>query len=263
MSTKTIDSAPDPARRRALGWEIVIVLGLSFGQSAVRSVLTIIEKLTRPEPLAQQTTRINTSVTPDRPWLDLAYQVLNTFFPLMPVFLVLFLLAVHWPPAGGGGRHIGFDLRRPGRDLRDGVAIFAVIGILGLGFYLVSREIGINTAVAPANLAAAWWSVPILVARALMNGITEEVVMIGYLVTRWEQIGKKSWQIVVISALIRGGYHLYQGFGGFFGNLIMGAAFGWLYLKTRRVMPLVIVHTLLDVVAFVGYALLAPYLTWL
>ena len=29
--------------------------------------------------------------------------------------------------------------------------------------------------------------------------------------------------ILIVSALIRGSYHLYQGFGGFVGNLIMGA----------------------------------------
>lgn len=87
--------------------------------------------------------------------------------------------------------------------------------------------------------------------------------MIGYLFTRWKQLGYSMWSIVVISAVIRGGYHLYQGWGGFIGNLVMGLAFGWLYLKIKRVMPLVIVHTLLDVFAFVGYALLAPYLTWL
>ena len=69
--------------------------------------------------------------------------------------------------------------------------------------------------------------------------------------------------MLVGSALIRGAYHLYQGFGGFAGNLIMGLLFGWLYLRTKRVMPLVVVHSLLDIAAFVGYALLKPHLSWL
>ena len=38
----------------------------------------------------------------------------------------------------------------------------------------------------------------------------------------------------------------------------MGVIFGWIYTRTKRVMPLVVAHApLLDVVAFVGYALLA------
>lgn len=261
MSTVAFEQVPSP--RRALTWEIVVVLAVSLGQSAVRSVVSIIEKLTRPEPLGQQTTRINTSATPDRPWLDLTYQVMNTVFPLVPVLLVLFLLWVHLRPEGGGPRAMGFDLHKPARDLWQGFAIFAVIGLAGFGFYLIAREAGINTVVAPANLAENWWTIPILLARAVMNGVVEEVVMIGYLFTRWAQTGRRMWQVVVLSAVIRGGYHLYQGFGGFIGNMVMGLAFGWLYLRIRRVMPLVVVHTLLDVFAFVGYALLAPHLTWL
>ena len=248
---------------RHLRWEIVVVLAISLGQKAVYALLSIIEKMTRPEPLAQQTTRINTSTTPDRPWLDLAYQVAGVVFPLMPVVLVIFLLAVHHRPAEGPWRVMGFDLRRPGFDLAWGFGVCAVIGVAGLAFYLFAVEIGINTQVSTANLAANWWTVPVLVLRAVMNGVLEEVLMIGYLFTRWAQTGGRMWVIVVASAVIRGGYHLYQGFGGFVGNLVMGLAFGWLYLRIKRVMPLVITHSLLDIVAFVGAPLLPVLLAWL
>jgi len=58
------------------------------------------------------------------------------------------------------------------------------------------------------------------------------------------------------SATLRGAYHLYQGIGPFFGNLAMGLVFNEYYRRSRRTMPLVVAHTLLDVVAFVGYWLL-------
>ncbi|MCC2594653.1 CPBP family intramembrane metalloprotease [Tessaracoccus sp. OS52] len=252
-----------PGLSRRIRIEILVVLGISLGQSAVYSVLSIINKLTREVPLNRQTTTINTSTTPDRPWLDLAYQVAGTVFPLMPALLVLYLLWSVNRPDGGPFRAMGFDLRRPGRDLAVGFATFAGIGVAGLAFYLIAREIGINTSVSPANLAAAWWTVPMLVLRAIMNGVLEEVVMIGYLFVRWQQARGGILTILVVSALLRGGYHLYQGFGGFIGNAVMGVLFGLIYLRTKRVMPLVICHTLLDIAAFVGYALLAPYLTWL
>ena len=41
-----------PARRP--GWEVLLVLGVSLGQSAVYSILSIAEKLTRPQPLVAQ-----------------------------------------------------------------------------------------------------------------------------------------------------------------------------------------------------------------
>lgn len=257
MSVHAVDGAAPRQRLRA---ETAIVLLLSLGQSAIYAVLSIIEKLTRPTPLNQQVTSMNNSATPDRPWLDLAYQIANVTLPLMPVVLVLYLLAVHHRPDGGPFRSMGFDLRRPGHDLAWGFGIFAVIGVAGLAFYLFAVEIGINTQINTSGLQQIWWMVPILILRAAMNGILEEVVMVGYLFTRWAQTGAKMWVIIIISALVRGGYHLYQGFGGFIGNLVMGLAFGWLFLKLkRRVMPLVITHTLLDIAAFLG----APLLPWL
>lgn len=241
---------------RRLGIEIAVVLLISLGQSAIYGILRIWDKMTREVVLSQQTTTMNTSTTPDRPWLDFAYQVAGTIFPLMPVALVLYLLWVHEPPDGGPCRAMGFDLRQPGRDLLWGLGIFAVIGALGLAFYILAWNLGINTQVMPANLAENWWTVPILVARAIMNGILEEIVMIGYLFTRWAQRKGNVWVILVASAVIRGGYHLYQGWGGFIGNMVMGLAFGLLYLRIKRVMPLVIVHSLLDIVAFLGAGLL-------
>jgi hypothetical protein len=40
----------------------------------------------------------------------------------------------------------------------------------------------------------------------------------------------------------------------------MGLVFTGLYLRTRRVLPLVVAHTVIDVVAFVGYTLFADAL---
>lgn len=87
--------------------------------------------------------------------------------------------------------------------------------------------------------------------------------MVGYLFSRWRRAGCGWVAIVVTSAVIRGTYHLYQGFGGFVGNIAMGLILGAVYARTRRVGALVVAHTILDVVAFVGYALLAPHLSWL
>jgi membrane protease YdiL (CAAX protease family) len=249
-----------PLPRATLLAETALVLGVSLGASAVWSVLSIIRKATAEVALSAQTTSMNSSVTPDRPWLDLAYQLAGITLALVPVALALHLLRRDDPhPASA----MGFDLRRPVPDLLRGLALTAVIGIPGLGLYLLSRELGLNTSVAAAGLIDVWWAVPVLVLAAMQNAVLEEVVMIGYLFRRWAQAGWGTWQTIVTSALIRGTYHLYQGFGGFVGNAVMGLAFGWLYTRTRRVLPLVIAHALLDVVAFVGYTVLRDRLAWL
>ena len=248
----------DSSSRQRPGLDILLVLGVSLGQSAVYSILSLINKLTYEVPLNQQTTTMNPSYTPDRPWLDLAYQVAGIVFPLVPALLALYLLHL-----AGERRQIGFDLRRPWFDLGWGAAIFAAIGIPGLAFYYLAWTMGFNTQVSPANLAANWWTVPVLIGLAAMNGILEEVVMLGFFFSRAAALNWKPWLILVSSAVIRASYHLYQGWGGFFGNLAMGLVFGLLYLRFKRVGPLVVAHTLLDVAAFVGYSVLAPLVDWL
>jgi hypothetical protein len=57
-------------------------------------------------------------------------------------------------------------------------------------------------------------------------------------------------------------FRLYQGFGGFAGNLVMGLVFGRGWQCTHRLWALVIAHALLDVVAFAGYALLRGRVGW-
>jgi membrane protease YdiL (CAAX protease family) len=251
---------PAAAKRSLLGAEVLIVLALSLGQSGVYSILRIIERLTREVALNQQTSTLNPSVVPDRPWLDLTYQLVQIAFALVPVLLVLYLVQRSDPPAG---RTLGFDLRRVRFDLGFGFVIAIAIGLPGLGLYLAARALNLNTEVQASGLNAAWWTVPVLILSAFQNAVLEEVIMIGYLFTRLTQMGWRVPLIIGISALVRGSYHLYQGFGGFVGNLIMGVLFGLIYLRWRRVGPLVVAHTLLDVAAFVGYATLAPHVDWL
>lgn len=247
-----------PRRHLTETW---LVLGVSLGSSAIYALLRIVDRLTRPEALSQQTAAMNTSVTPDRPWLDVTYQLVGIGLALVPVLLALHLLRRDDPDEP---HTMGFDLRRPAQDLWRGAALAAVVGIPGLGLYLVAKAVGLNTAVAAANLVgAAWFTVPLLVLAAAQNAVLEETIMVGYLFRRWGQAGWGTWRVIVTSAVIRGSYHLYQGFGGFVGNVVMGLLFGWLYTRTKRVMPLVVAHTILDVVAFVGYALVKPHVSWL
>lgn len=73
---------------------------------------------------------------------------------------------------------------------------------------------------------------PVLIGLAGMNAVLEETVMIGYLFTRWRQIGWSTTMVIVTSAIIRGTYHLYQGWGGFIGNIVMGLCPGLGFLSS-------------------------------
>lgn len=238
------------------------MLGLSLGQSAVYALVAIAARLTAGTPLAEQTATLNASRS-ERPYLDLVYQLLGIGFALVPVALALYLLSDHGRSAV---RLLGLDRGRPGRDLGHGVALAAAIGIPGLAFYALGRALGITVEVQASALDTHWWTVPVLLIAAFQNGLLEEVIAVGYLYQRTRELGWDRVRFVVASSLLRGSYHLYQGIGPFFGNVVMGVVFSWFYTSPRfaagsgeerrgRVAPLVVAHTLLDVVAFVGYAL--------
>ncbi|HEV7756122.1 MAG TPA: CPBP family intramembrane glutamic endopeptidase [Mycobacteriales bacterium] len=246
--------------RPVLRAEVLLVLGVSLGASAVYSLVSILGRLTAGTSLAEQNATLNGSAAPGRPWLDLTYQLLGVVFALVPALLALHLLNRTDPPAL---RTVGLDLREPAADVARGVALAALIGIPGLGLYLVSHALGLNATVVPAALPEVWWAIPVLVLAALQNSLLEEIVVVGYLLKRLDQLGVSRWAGVGISAVLRGSYHLYQGFGGFVGNLAMGLVFGAAYRRWGRVGPLAVAHTLLDVVAFVGYAVLRGKVSWL
>lgn len=250
---KSWDSEVPVARpdRTRLWWEIAIVLGLSLGQSAIYSIINIIDRLTAGPPLSDQSATINGSQS-TREWLDFTYQFLAIFFDLFAVALVIYLL---WRPGRSAFRRIGLDFTRPGRDALGGLALVALIGVPGLVLYFVGRAIGITVNVIPAPLDSHWWTVPILILSALRAAIQEEVIVVGYLFTRLRQVGWSRWPIILGAAALRGSYHLYQGIGPFVGNFAMGVVFGWCYARWGRVMPLVIAHWIIDIASFVGYPL--------
>jgi uncharacterized protein len=248
------------ATSRRITIEIWIMLGLSLGASAVYSIVSIIHTATTSGGLAKATATLNQSQAPGEPWLDLTYQVLGIFFALVSVALAIYLLWRDHPPVF---KLLGLDLTRPGRDLLYGAGLAAAIGIPGLAFYLLFRALGVNAKVVPAALPHIWWGIPILVLSAIQNAIGEEVIVVGYLTTRLNDLRWKLPAIIVASALLRGSYHLYQGLGGFAGNFLMGLIFALLYRMYGRIMPLIVAHSIMDITVFVGYDLFAKHISFL
>ncbi|MGO3504526.1 MAG: CPBP family intramembrane glutamic endopeptidase [Brachybacterium tyrofermentans] len=234
--------------------EVVVVLALSLGRSAVYSLIALVQALAAG-PLSTQSTSLNTSIR-ENPWLDLFYQLLSITFTLVPVVLVVLLLAITAGSLAQALKDLGLDLGQPGKDLAWGVALTAGIGLPGLAVYYIGRAIGATVEVIPAALDTHWWTVPVLVLHALKNAVLEEVIVVGYLYQRLERLGWSGRKIIIASAVLRGAYHTYQGIGPGLANLAMGLVFGEFYRRIRRTMPLVVAHTLIDVFAFVGYALL-------
>lgn len=248
----------DPRTRRLVGTEVLVVLTVTLGLSALRSLLSLLDAVLQPVPLNEQQVALNAPEAQAN-LVDLALQLTRVLQLVGWGALGAYLLI----RAGIALRDIGLDRRRPGRDALGAAGLAALIGVPGLGLYLVAQAIGVSLTVQPSTLGDTWWRLPVLILSAAANSWAEEVVMIGYLITRLRQLGWSENRSLVVQALLRGSYHLYQGLGGFVGNLVMGLVFGRVWQRTNRLWALIGAHTLIDVVAFTGYALLAGKVGWM
>jgi membrane protease YdiL (CAAX protease family) len=234
-----------PLPRRTLAEETLVVLSLSLLASAVFAILSLLEAPLRGVTVASvsQSTQF-------------ARQVFGSLFALAPVWLVVYLVRRN----GEGVGAIGLSWDRPRQDLIRGSLLFVVVGLAGIALYLGAVALGVNRFVVPVPPLGHWWTVPMLFLNAAEAALLEEVVVVAYLVTRLRQLGFTEAAAIGASALLRGGYHLYQGWGGFLGNLAMGVLFGVVFSRTRRAWPIVLAHFLLDVAAGIGYLLFREHL---
>ena len=251
-------SAPDTelSQRRALGIEVTVVLGVTFGLSAVTAILELSDSVLRN--LSKQRIPLN----PKRSYFDLIDLGLNVALAAQLMAWGALALYLLWR-GGFGPARIGLGRFRWRADLLGGIGLAVLIGVPGLALYLLARKLGLNASVVPSSLSDTWWRIPMLVVSAFANGWAEEVVVVGYLLTRLRQLGIAPRLALGCSSVLRGAYHLYQGFGAGLGNFAMGLIFGYTWQRTGRLWPLVIAHGLIDTAAFVGYVLLAPRLGWL
>ena len=243
MNTRPAPTVPLP--KRTLAEETLVVLSLSLLASAVFAILSLLEAPLRGVTVA--------SVSQST---QLARQVFGSLFSLAPVWLVTYLVR----RSGEGLAGIGLAWDRPREDVTRGALLFVVVGVAGIGLYLAAVALGVNRFVVPVPPLGRWWTVPVLLLNAAEAALLEEVVVVAYLVTRLRQLGVSEVGAIGASALLRGSYHLYQGWGGFLGNVAMGVLFGFVFVRTRRAWPIVIAHFLLDVAAGIGYLLFREHL---
>lgn len=243
--TPPSETAPGGIASRPLRWEILLVLTITFGTAGVRAALRLLEATLDPTPLNEQTTTINRTASGVE-WLDPVFQIISSGALFAWGGLALFLLLRHLPAP--------MDWRMRAKDWLHGAGLAAIIGLPGLAFYFSAVHLGLSRNVAPSGLADNPAQLPLLVLNSWANGFAEELVVVAWLATRLRQL-RWGWPAVfAASSLLRGSYHLYQGYSAGVGNIVMGIIYLWYFKKTGRIWPLVIGHGLIDTVAFVGYA---------
>lgn len=185
------------------------------------------------------------------PW-GAAADMFSFYFPLTADLGCLLLLA--WLTRREGLRLrdlVGFDRRRLGRDLLLGLGLFVPLFGLGVVSQMVIALIVYGSAQPPPlpytpPLWVAWWGVLVF---PLTVGFMEEMTYRGYALPRLEALTGRPWLALLIVTLGFGLQHValplvnwqYSLFL-FLLALPVGLVMGIIYLKQRRLLPLIVAH---------------------
>ncbi len=78
---------------------------------------------------------------------------------------------------------------------------------------------------------------------------SEELAMRGYFIPRLEELLKSRWKSVLVSAAMFASYHVYYGLRGATKTFVLALVLGGAFCLIRRLWPLVLSHTLYNVIA--------------
>lgn len=87
----------------------------------------------------------------------------------------------------------------------------------------------------------------------LVNPVFEELIVRAFLITEIVSITGKGSLAVALSVLIQISYHLYQGLIPAILLGIIFLTFSIYFLKYKRIMPIIIAHALIDILAMIYY----------
>lgn len=87
------------------------------------------------------------------------------------------------------------------------------------------------------------------VALSVTAGICEEFLYRGFAMAALTRAGLPWWSVLVLSSLLFGFAHLYQGRGGLAGTMLLGLLFGAARMVFGHLLPVVAWHISVDIVA--------------
>jgi membrane protease YdiL (CAAX protease family) len=89
-------------------------------------------------------------------------------------------------------------------------------------------------------------------ALAVTAGLCEEFLYRGFALAAFTRAGLLTWTVVLLSAILFGLAHLYQGRGGLLGTMILGILLGIARIAYDSLVPVIVWHIAVDVVAGVA-----------
>jgi membrane protease YdiL (CAAX protease family) len=92
----------------------------------------------------------------------------------------------------------------------------------------------------------------LLLIGILASSFAEELVMRGYLIPRLQRLLRSAWMAILITSLLFGSYHLYQGLGSAILTVASGLVYAVAFCLCRRLWPVCLAHALWNFYAYLS-----------
>lgn len=168
----------------------------------------------------------------------------NLYVLAIDVPLVMLLLFIIW---GSGDELADFGIRKPEwNDVPKGAVVFAVLLGVAILQEVASKSwpiLGVTTFpgsdyVSP-HTPIDW---VLFVPLTVINCAYQELLCRGYMIPRFSEVFNGPTAGLILSSLLFGAWHLYQGPSGVIGCTVMGFVFGYAFMRWRSLWPLTIAH---------------------
>lgn len=129
-------------------------------------------------------------------------------------------------------------------------ALFVIVQLIGRHLL----PIDMNSAAAFYPKGAKDLDLQLIFITSVVNGVYEELFVAGYIITALSPV-RGPWTAINVSTGVRLLYHLYQGPIGILTIVPLGILYGWVYVRTKQLWPLIVAHVLVDVVGLAYYTM--------
>ncbi|HTR25213.1 MAG TPA: CPBP family intramembrane glutamic endopeptidase [Terriglobales bacterium] len=226
-------SAPTPSSRKL---QFCLVIAIAFGMPVLSSLIVFI---------GHRTLR---AATPGRTILGVIFQLVG----LLCLYLVLRYqkrglsdIGVRFPMRiDEVGHAFGLFLGAFPVGFAVGIVLLAIYYALGHPLHRTFND----SALFGTHITG--WTVLFV----LLNPFHEELIVRGFLITEMEHFHRNTALAVFVSVFLQSSYHLYQGLVPAILHASTFLLFSIYFVKTRRILPVVMAHMFLDVSALMVYA---------
>ncbi len=210
------------------GIEFLIVVSWAFGMPILSSIVAI---------LGAGGESVRTVFTNEALLSILIFEIVQS------VFLVWFLRIRGWTLEKIG-------LQVTWRTTAWGLALLVLTYVMVIGAQALAQmllPIDHARALAEYPTAGRDLSKELVFVTSAVNGIFEEVFVAGYIITALKE-KRGDWIAINASTVVRMLYHLYQGPIGIITIVPLGLLYGYTYVRTRQLWPLILAHVFIDII---------------